>query len=61
MHHHLTTHKNLGEPLVICKDEVRFMRLQKDIGSAAKLHLMELHRRRFRALMGAPTYQLGAG
>lgn len=56
-----TTQKVLGEPLLLCKDEVRFIRLQKNIGIAAKLHLMELQGRRFRPVMVTPTYRPGVG
>ena len=42
---------------MICKEESRFVRLQKNIGMAAKLHMLDLQGRRINAVMVTLTYR----
>jgi hypothetical protein len=53
-----TTQKPL-DVLCIDKDESRFVRLQKNVGVAAKLHLLELRGQPLNVVMVTPTYRPG--
>lgn len=50
---------SVGEPLLICKEEGRFTRLQKNVGIAAKLHMHELEGDRVQHVMVTLTYRDG--
>lgn len=55
----VSTTQKAGEVLTIEKDEARFVRLQKNVGVSAKLHMLELRGQRLNVVMVTPTYRPG--
>lgn len=55
----VSTTQNELEALTLKKDEARFIRLQKNVGVSAKLHMMELRGQRLNVVMVTPTYRPG--